>query len=420
MLDLRFDRVCKKYRIRRDGDAAVAGRGIAARLRNLRRRSEEFWALREVSFEVERGEALGVIGPNGAGKSTILKLLSHITAPTRGEIAIAGRLSALIEVGSGFHPELTGRENIFLSGAILGMRRREIQRKLDSIVEFAGVGHFVDTPVKRYSSGMYVRLGFAVAAHLESDILLLDEVLAVGDAAFQSKCFQRIAGLKEEGKTIVFISHDLAAVESVCDRALLVDRGALVCEGRPGDVIMRYHRRINESPAAAAEDPDRSRQPVRIRDVTLRDEEGRLADTFFTGGPLRLQVNYEAREAVADVVVEVFFYAGDGSYLCQYTTALDGERLDLRPGSATVEFSCRELELLPGFYFLDATIKPRGASNADSFDWQSRCAFLRVGQAKLVVGKYYAHHQWRVIEERETRAAARSMSPAALHAVGEE
>ena len=419
MLDLRFDRVSKKYRIRRDGGAAVLHLPVAARLRNLLRRSEEFWALREVSFAVERGEALGVIGPNGAGKSTILKLLSNITAPSRGEITIAGRLSALIEVGSGFHPELTGRENIFLSGAILGMRRREIQRKLDSIVDFAGVSRFVDTPVKHYSSGMYVRLGFAVAAHLESDILLLDEVLAVGDAAFQSKCFQRLAGLKEEGKTIVFISHDLAAVESVCTRAILIDRGELVGEGRPSDVIMRYQRRLNEVPAAADE-AARPSQPVRICDVTLRDEEGRVADTFFTGDPLRLQVNYEARQAVPDVVVEVFFYMGDGSYLCQYTTALGGERLDLRPGFATIEFSSAELELLPGFYCLDATIKPRGAVHADAFDWRSRCAFLRVDRGKIVVGKFYARHQWRVLEQREALAQARSLRPAALHAVGEE
>src|SRR5918992_1380165 len=189
----------------------VSCRGVSKRytIHNAPRGRAEFWALRDVSFDVQRGEAIGVIGANGAGKSTLLKVLASITAPTTGEIIIRGRLSALIEVGSGFHPELTGRENVFLCGAILGMRRREIDAKLDSIAEFAGLRPFLDVPVKRYSSGMYVRLGFSIAAHLEPDILLLDEVLAVGDAAFQAKCLQRITELKKGGTTMLFISHDL-------------------------------------------------------------------------------------------------------------------------------------------------------------------------------------------------------------------
>nr|MBA2647447.1 ABC transporter ATP-binding protein [Pyrinomonadaceae bacterium] len=197
MIDLEFNHVSKQYLVRSDnygGGGAV--NPFVRQWRRLRPRSEAFWAVRDVNFQVMRGEALGIIGHNGAGKSTILKLLSSITAPTSGEIKINGRLSALIEVGSGFHPELSGRENVFLSGSILGMQRREIAAKLDSIVEFAGVRQFIDTPVKRYSSGMYVRLGFAIAAHLDPDILLLDEVLAVGDAAFQAKCIQRIKELE--------------------------------------------------------------------------------------------------------------------------------------------------------------------------------------------------------------------------------
>src|SRR6266498_3026713 len=209
MIDLKFHRVSKRYRIQRDLNALAARTPLSGRLRNLTGKYEDFWALKDVSFQVTRGETLGIIGPNGAGKSTILKLLSKITVPTSGEIMINGLLSALIEVGSGFHPELTGLENIYLSGSILGMRRREITDKLDSIIDFAGVREFIDTPVKRYSSGMYVRLGFSIAAHLHSDVLLLDEVLAVGDAAFQTKCLKRILDLKDSGTTIVFISHDL-------------------------------------------------------------------------------------------------------------------------------------------------------------------------------------------------------------------
>src|SRR5690349_11707089 len=202
MQDLVFDHVSKRYRIRHEAEANATSHPLVRKWRNLWTRPEDFWAVRDVSFAVERGEAVGIIGHNGAGKSTILKLLSNITTPTSGQITINGRLAALIEVGSGFHPELSGRENIYLNGSILGMSRGEITKKLDSIIDFAGVRQFIDTPVKRFSSGMYVRLGFSIAAHLHPDILLLDEVLAVGDAAFQAKCLDRITELKEAGTTI--------------------------------------------------------------------------------------------------------------------------------------------------------------------------------------------------------------------------
>ncbi len=240
MIDLRLDRVSKRYRVRHKREPALDRPSLLRRLRDLRPRRDDFWAVRDVSFEVTRGETLGIIGHNGAGKSTILKLLSSVTTPTSGEIAISGRLSALIEVGSGFHPELSGRENIYLSGSILGMRRREIASKLERIIDFAGVRDFIDTPVKHYSSGMYLRLGFSIAAHLEPDILLLDEVLAVGDAAFQTKCLDRINELHRQGRTIVFISHDLGAVERLCGRVLLLDHGRIVSEGPARDVIAKY------------------------------------------------------------------------------------------------------------------------------------------------------------------------------------
>jgi lipopolysaccharide transport system ATP-binding protein len=208
-----------------------------------------FWSLSDVSFTVERGEALGIIGPNGAGKSTLLKILSEITAPTKGTIRLHGRLSALIEVGSGFHPELTGRENVFLSGSILGMRRAEIVAKLDQIIAFADIGDFIDAPVKWYSSGMYVRLGFAIAAHLDPQILLVDEALAVGDEAFQGKCYDRITALRRSGKTIIFISHDLHAVERLCDRALLMQNGRIALDGPAPDVICAYRRAVADGGA---------------------------------------------------------------------------------------------------------------------------------------------------------------------------
>src|SRR5258705_4758272 len=225
MIDLKFDGVSKKYTLRANGDSPKRWYG-----RRFARRSGQMWALRNVSFRVNEGEALGIVGHNGAGKTTIMKILAGITTHSAGEITIRGRLAALVEVSSGFHPELTGSENVYLHGAMLGMRRSEIRRQLESIVEFSGVGRYIEVPVKRYSSGMYVRLGFAIAAHLDPDILLLDEVLAVGDAAFQAKCLERITELKEAGTTIVFISHDLGAVEAFCDPVLFMEKGTLVVE----------------------------------------------------------------------------------------------------------------------------------------------------------------------------------------------
>jgi ABC-type polysaccharide/polyol phosphate transport system ATPase subunit len=254
-LDVEFDHVAKRYFVAAPPSAsASAGRRFSLHRWRAAPR-QPFWALRNVSFAVRRGETLGIVGANGAGKSTILKLLCGITTPTAGEIRLYGRVAALIEIGSGFHPELTGRENVFLSGALLGMRRLEIAAKLEAIVAFAGIGSFLDTPVKWYSSGMYVRLGFAVAAHLDAEILLVDEVLAVGDEAFQARCLARVEELRRRGATIVLISHDLAAVERVCERVLLIERGRVALEGEPRSVVRSYRERLIAA-AAAADHPD--------------------------------------------------------------------------------------------------------------------------------------------------------------------
>src|SRR5947209_10264428 len=306
MIDLKLDHVSKRYRIRREAEADAARNPLVRKLQSLRQRSEQFWAVRDVSFEVARGEALGIIGHNGAGKSTILKLLSSITAPTSGEITINGRLSALIEVGSGFHPELTGRENIYLNGSILGMRRRRITEKLDSIVEFAGVRQFLDTPVKRFSSGMYVRLGFSIAAHLDPDILLLDEVLAVGDAAFQEKCLKRISEMKEAGTTIVFISHDLGAVERLCDRVLLLQRGEIVANGAPRQVIAEYQSvALSKSTSQEAEPMANQEKLAEVRSLSFLDLSGGEASVLHSGEPFRARLEFLAHARLTDVVFEV-------------------------------------------------------------------------------------------------------------------
>jgi ABC-type polysaccharide/polyol phosphate transport system ATPase subunit len=396
MIDLRFANVSKRYEIRHEPDERVSGNPVVRRLKRLFRPSEEFWAVRNVSFEVERGEALGIIGHNGAGKSTVLKLLSNITAPTSGEITIGGRLASLIEVGSGFHPELTGRENIFLNGAILGMRRREIAERLDSIVEFAGVAQFIDTPVKRYSSGMYLRLGFSISAHLEPEILLLDEVLAVGDGAFQTKCLERVNTLKAAGTTIVFISHNLSAVQHLCERALLMRRGELVASGPTQGVIAEYERsavadarpeRPDDAGAAGAE------KEIEIGAVALFDVEGRNTTSFSVGDPVRVRIEYAARAAVDDVVFEVGFFSVFGNLRCEFTTERSAERVDLSPGAGSVEFFCPENGLVTGTYSVRAVVRRRDKPTFDNID-QSRGAILNVDQANLVHGGFYMPHTW--------------------------
>lgn len=246
MHPIHFDHVWKRYRIGskhdslRDALPALLKRWVGRNGHGLQ--PDEFWALKDVSFEVRKGETLGVIGPNGAGKSTILKLLSKITTSTSGSLKVRGLLVALIELGGGFHPDLTGTENIYLQGTMLGLRHRQIRRFFDSIVAFSELELFLQTPVKRYSSGMVVRLGFAIAAHVQPEVLLIDEVLAVGDLSFQQKCFQRIAELQHLGTTMIFISHNLETVQKLCDRVLFLREGQVVCEGSPSEMAARYRR----------------------------------------------------------------------------------------------------------------------------------------------------------------------------------
>ncbi len=239
----------KSYKIRRPGWHATLAETLLARLKNPFQSDgyDTFWALKDVSFDIEPGDAVGIIGRNGAGKSTLLKILGQITEPTSGKIDLYGRVGSLLEVGTGFHPELTGRENIFLNGAILGMTRREIQREFEAIVEFAGVGQFLDTPVKRYSSGMYVRLAFAVAAHLRTEILLVDEVLAVGDAEFQKKCLGKMKDVSQGGRTVLFVSHHMQSISVLCNKGIALDKGGVIYQGDASSAIEHYMRGVTKS-----------------------------------------------------------------------------------------------------------------------------------------------------------------------------
>lgn len=388
MSSLRLDHVSKRYLIRQ-AHMGPAPQGLVARVRQRFAPAHVFWALRDVSFEVARGEALGIIGPNGAGKSTLLKLLAGITAPTSGEISISGKLSALLEVGSGFHPELSGIENIYLSGTILGMQRKEITAKLDAIIDFAGVRAFVDVPVKRYSSGMVVRLGFSVAAHLDPDILLLDEVLAVGDAAFQKKCIDRVLDLKQRC-TVVFISHDLAAVQQLCDRVIVMNQGEMIYDGATAGAMTAYSAlaRFRSSPPPTSQSIAKTAEVISLE---FLDGGGEPVHVVKTGDALRIRVEYKARIAVADASFTVFFYGADGALYCQFTTWLSGETADLTPGNGIVEFSCEELGLQPGTYLIDTTIEQHG----NNLDWQYRCSTIQVNAGKPVKGLFYHPHTWR-------------------------
>jgi lipopolysaccharide transport system ATP-binding protein len=294
----------ERYTALRDVIAAAPARVLRGAARRLRGtddapKSEDFWALRDVNFEVRRGETLGIIGRNGAGKSTLLKVLSRITDPTEGRVTIAGRVASLLEVGTGFHPELTGRENIFLNGAVLGMSRAEIRRKFDEIVAFAEVEAFLDTPVKRYSSGMYVRLAFAVAAHLEPEILIVDEVLAVGDAEFQKKCLGKMSEVASGGRTVLFVSHNMSAVATLCSRSAVLDAGRLSTYSDTTTAISSYLRQLG---APDAGDQLQTRRPAWaapwIRSVSLLDNGGAPRDIYAPGEPITVRMDF-ASEAGA-------------------------------------------------------------------------------------------------------------------------
>jgi lipopolysaccharide transport system ATP-binding protein len=268
------------------------------RRRGRRPRSQGFWALQEIDFEVKRGETFGVIGHNGAGKSTLLKILSRITPPTTGEARLHGRVGALLEVGTGFHPELTGRENVFLNGAILNMKRIDIQRRFDEIVEFADIGPFIDTPVKRYSSGMQLRLAFSVAAHLEPEILIIDEVLSVGDVAFQQKCLDRMEGVSREGRTVVFISHNLASVRNLCDRGMLLSRGRSRAVGPVSEVIQEYIGEVERDLPRSLRERENRDGSGELRFVDARlERDGEVIDSPTTGEDCDIVLSYETERA---------------------------------------------------------------------------------------------------------------------------
>jgi lipopolysaccharide transport system ATP-binding protein len=332
------------------------------------------WALRDVSFAVEAGTTLGIVGRNGAGKSTLLKILARVTDPTEGEARLRGRVASLLEVGTGFHPELTGKENVFLNGAILGMTRREVRGAIDSIVAFAGIEPFVDTPVKRYSSGMYVRLAFAVAAHLETEILLVDEVLAVGDVEFQKKCLSRMRDLSVSGRTVLFVSHNMGAVNALCTEGVFLDRGGVAFRGSASDTVRRYlERRVRSfgtadfsAPEAALERYGTRRHGELLRLATSR-EGGGVTDTFEFGRDFGATLTVRFARRVANPEVGICITTPGGARLHHFLSTWELEPREYEAGDHAFDVRVPRLTLYPGTYTLAAWVRHAPHEDADDF-----------------------------------------------------
>jgi lipopolysaccharide transport system ATP-binding protein len=330
------------------------------------------WALRDVSFELERGQSLALVGPNGAGKSTILKLLAKITNPTSGKVEVNGQLSALIELGAGFHPDLTGRENVFLNGTILGLTYKDIQRRFDEIVAFSEIEEFIDTPVKRYSSGMTVRLGFAVASCIEPDILLVDEVLAVGDASFRQKCIDRIKILLKDGTSLIFVSHDMGLVGAVCEKAIYIEHGQIQYTGTSGEVIDHYNqvlekRRVEKM--RQAEDAASGVEDVEITRMDVLDTGGNPVREAYGDQPLEIRVHYTAFRNIGKANALIRIYRSDGLSVCVLRTQLDEFPVTLNKGEGMLSVKLEPLQLFGGMYYAIAWVM-----NAEDSDGLARGA----------------------------------------------
>ncbi len=370
---IRVENLSKRYRIGAKQEAYRTLReammsAVSAPARQLRAfagRSgaaagpQEFWALNDVSFEVKRGEVVGIIGRNGAGKSTLLKILSRITEPTSGSVDIYGRVGSLLEVGTGFHPELTGRENIYLNGAILGMKRDEIARQFDAIVEFAEIEKFVDTPVKHYSSGMYLRLAFAVAAHLEPEILLVDEVLAVGDAAFQKKCLGKMGAVAKEGRTVLFVSHDLGAIQSLCRRSLLLNGGEIMADGPTEQVVYNYIASKEISGNASRGYTvfnDEFRNNVRFNSVKTMGCDGNIADEIRSGDGIIFEIELESEFRIIKPFIDILFKDEMDRNIAVISSYF-GHKGEINiDGLSQVRVEIGMVNLVPGNYYIDMFI----------------------------------------------------------------
>ena len=395
---IRFDHVSKSYQLQR---------GVRQMLARLMRRSPAsepnlFWALDDVNFVIEPGETVGLIGPNGAGKSTIINILARVTVPTTGSYRVRGKVGALIEVGAGFHSDLTGRENVYLNGAIMGMRKREIDAKFDQIVAFSEVEKFLDTPLKFYSTGMMVRLGFAVAAHINPDILLVDEVLAVGDTSFQAKCLNKIAELKEQEKTIVLVSHTMPSILQHSSRVLWIDHGTVQAFGDPDETVERYLRTVHDHGASvgAHEQRTASDSPIHVTTVTVRNARGEPHECLDYGQPATVEIEYAVNRPIDDPVMSVTFHDARDFPLGGLTSRLDGLRLDGAPGRGKVRLVLAPVLFTRGSYGVTVAILDNRIQRY--LDMRPRAVTFMVDgpsvASREISGHFVFPHRWEAMQ----------------------
>ena len=386
---VRADRVSKTYRLRRE-----RRRTLKEVVLRQYAPAEEVDALRDVSFEVARGEAFGVIGSNGSGKSTLLKLIAGTSKPTTGTLDVSGRVSALLELGAGFHPDFTGRENAYLNGSLLGLSRKAMDAAMPAVEAFADIGRFFDAPVKTYSSGMYARLGFAVAVHLEPDVLLVDEVLAVGDEYFQHKCFAKIADFQREGRTIILVSHDLGAVSRLCQRAMWLDGGGVAQLGPVRDVMNAYQRTVGEREqrerAARGHGERWGSKEIEIVHARICGSDGADRAVLDSGEPAAIEIAYRNAAGVTDAVFGVYVYREDGVGVYGTNTLMDGCAAPVRP-EGVARFRVDALDLLPGAYDIDVGIIDPQDRYYDY--WQKGLSVRVIGRTREV-GVARLRHRW--------------------------
>jgi lipopolysaccharide transport system ATP-binding protein len=396
-LAIRAVDLSKRYRLdrTRDGHATLRDqltaslRGLSLWHRGPRLAPATFWALEHVSFEIQRGEAVGLIGRNGAGKSTLLKILSRITEPTTGRAEVYGRVRSLLEVGTGFHPELSGRENVYLNGSLLGMKRREIAAKFDAIVDFAEVAMFIDTPVKRYSSGMYVRLAFAVAAHMEPEILIVDEVLAVGDLAFQGKCLAHMRALSNRGLTIVFVSHNIQAIRDVCQRAVLLAQGKVIADGGVNAVISTYHASL----ASARVGEVLPSQYFRLEALRVNGREVGKALELRPHSPVVFDLEFEVIQALRGATLNIVIELPDRRCVLHWRSDVAGLSLDLALGRHILTVEAPDLGLSPGAYWMWFRVVSLDPSSPTV--WDTEPIELLIGGLHPLAGVVWPRHVFR-------------------------
>jgi ABC-type polysaccharide/polyol phosphate transport system ATPase subunit len=365
---IELEGVSKSFRLYHDVNYTLKERII-----NFRKRGYDlFWALKGVDLTIFKGETMGIIGPNGSGKSTLLRMMTRIMSPNKGRIRTHGTIAALLELGAGFHPDLTGRENIFLNASILGFKRRDLEGIIDDIIDFSELGPFIDNQVKNYSSGMYVRLGFSIAINLNPDILLIDEVLAVGDEAFQTKCLNRIARMQQDGKTIVLVTHDATIAASICDRVLWLEKGEEKMLGKPFDVTEEYHEAMRMRP----EGSEFGTREIIIQDVKIRNGEGAEEVDFHTGDPIALSIHYEAKKPIADPVFGFGLYDQMGFMVYGTNTRLRGMDIERVQGKGRMDFFIPSLALLDGRYYVSVAAHTRdGMTN---YHWLDKLFYFDV------------------------------------------